>query len=61
MSAMNPLPIDLNRIVLRVGGAGVLEPRPEDEASVTDSFHQLFVVAQAIGVSDDARMANDGG
>ena len=51
MSATNPQAIDLNRAVLRIDATGVLAQRPAEEASVADSFHQLFVIAQALAVS----------
>ena len=50
MAAQNPLAIDLNRAVLLVNEAGELVQRPADEASVADSFHELYLVAQALAV-----------
>ena len=47
----NPLAIDLNRAVLRVDATGVLVQRPAEEASIADSYHNLFIVSQALAVS----------
>ena len=50
MSRDNPLPVNMKAVLLRDDDGNVVV-RPDDEASEAESFHQLFVIAQAVAVS----------
>ena len=47
---MNPLPVDLDVVLMR-DSDGNVTLRPAEEASEAESFHQIFVVSQAVAVS----------
>jgi hypothetical protein len=56
--ATNPLPVDLERIVLVRDEEGVVQRRGEDEATTADTFHAHYIIARATAVRSPCRASN---